>query len=106
MADAPNTQTAPTKITAVTAGATAALALGANPTRRGLVISNLHATQTISISGSGNTTPTSLGAGTITIPAASTVVFGSGVGTYPWAWTDAVYCIASGASTPMTLAEF
>jgi hypothetical protein len=96
---------APTKMTSATVGTSAAQILGANPTRRGLAITNLHATQTISIASSSLSSPTSLGAGTITIPAASTVIFGGNT-TWPWAWTDVVNAIASGASTLCTLTEF
>jgi hypothetical protein len=111
----PNTGIFPVKMTGVTAGVSAQQAIGANPTRNGLIVTNLHATQTASISNSGNASPTSLGAGTITIPANSSVQFGWGlspgpsgatVGQFGFAWTDAVNVIASGASTPMTFTEF
>lgn len=100
----PTTALAPTNITAVTAGTTAAQFLAANATRNGLTITNLHATQTVSITGRQTTTPVSLAAGTITIPAASSVSFPSAA--FPFAWTDVVNGIASGASTPVTLTEY
>ena len=111
----PNTGIFPTKMTAATVGTSAAQILGANPTRNGLIVTNLHATQTVSIANSGNAAPTSLGAGTITIPANSSVQFGWGlspgpsgatVGQFGFSWTDVVNAIASGASTPVTLTEF
>lgn len=100
----PTTALAPVKMTAVTGSGTAAQYLGASPTRNGLVITNLHATQTCSITNSGQATPVSLAAGTITIPAASSVAFPSA--TFPFAWTDVVNGVCSAGSTPITLTEF
>jgi hypothetical protein len=100
----PTTALAPVKMTAVTGSGSAAQYLGANPTRNGLVVTNLHASNTVSIANSSNASPTSLGAGTITIAAASSVAFPSA--TFPFAWTDVVNGIASAGSTPVTLTEF
>lgn len=94
----------PTNQIAVTVGTTALQLIGANPARNGLVITNLHATQTLSVTNRQNATPASLAAGTITIPANTSVAFPSS--TYPWVWTDVVNAIASGAGTPVTVTEF
>lgn len=105
----PTTKLAPTNMTAVTVGTTAAQLIGFNPARNGLIITNLHATQTISISNSQNAAPASLAAGTITIPAATSVQFGPGLAgpnLFGFAWTDVINGVASGAATPCTITEF
>lgn len=105
----PTTKLAPTNMTAATVGTTAAQLLGFNPNRNGLIITNLHATQSISITNSQNASPVSLAAGTFTIPANTSVQFGPGLAgpnLFGFSWTDVVNAIASGAGTPCTLIEF
>lgn len=105
----PTTTFAPTNMIGVTVGTSAVQLIGANPARNGLIITNLHASQTLSISNRQNASPVSLAAGTITIPAATSVQFGWGLGAtnvLGFAWTDVVNAIASGSSTPVTVTEF
>jgi len=111
----PTTKLMPANMIGGSLGTAAVQLIGFNPARNGLIITNLHATQTMSIANSQNAAPTSLGSGTLTIPAASSVQFGapgpflSSGGVllaFGFVWTDVINAIASGASTPWTITEF
>jgi hypothetical protein len=97
--------------TNVTVGTSATLAaVGANPSRRGLVICNGHASQSITVT-FGTITPVSLTSGLV-IPGGNVVascwyapVVGTGSGPVGGLGAQ-INMIASGASTPATVLEF
>lgn len=110
----PTTAPAPTNMAGFTVTTAVQTIAQRNPARNGLIITNLHATNTLSVCNSQNAAPTSLAAGTITIPANSSVQFGAGLipvsGAVPqsfgFAWTDSMNAIASASGTPVTVTEF
>jgi hypothetical protein len=97
--------------TNVTVGTGATLAaVGANPSRRGLVICNGHASQSITVT-FGTITPVSLTTGLV-IPGGNVVascwyapIVGTGSGPVGGLGAQ-INMIASGASTPTTVLEF